>query len=249
MSTPLPDRRLRLAAALGLGLMLAVVLASAAIRLGSRSAFDPWDERAVTLLRALHRTAASLEVLVALWLGWALLRGRREWPAGWRAAAIALALTAFLSAIGIASGRSPSHLAALGNLAGGLALAASFAWLLGAIGRRSAAVPWFFPAALGVLLGAQALIGGRLSIFDRVALPALPAHALAGTCLAALLVGLALARLHGRAFKLLLVAALLAPLAGFTALHLEGSALAALAHAAAAAFLIATAAWIFGRMA
>jgi hypothetical protein len=240
---------LRLAAALGLGLVLAVVLASAAIRLGSRSAFDPWSERSVGLLRALHRTAASLELLVALGLGWTLLRGRRDWPAGWRAAAIALALTAFLSAIGIVGGRSPSPVAALGNLAGGLALAATFAWLLGALGARAAGVSRAFAAALGVLLGAQALIGGRLSIVERTAVTALPVHALAGTCLAALLVGLALARVHGAARTLLLVVALVAPLAGFTALHLEGSAAAALAHAAAAAFLVAAAAWIFGRMA
>ena len=48
------------AAALGLGLVLAVVIAAAGIRL----------ESGIPGLRLVHRVAASLEVLVVAWLAW-----------------------------------------------------------------------------------------------------------------------------------------------------------------------------------
>ena len=213
---------MRLAAALGLGLVLVVVLAAAGIRLGEFSA-----------LRPLHRVAASLEVLVVLWLGWV----------AWRRPAVqlALGLTVLLSVVGIIGGQEPPAALAAVNLLGGLALAAVFAWILGksqtAPNRVNRALTPILP-----LLVVQVALGAWLAIVDRSS-AALPAHGLLALALAALLVWFA------RATPVLLVLALAAPLAGFTALHADHSALAALAHAAAAALLVAASAYAFGRQA
>lgn len=205
------------AAALALALMLAVVVAAAGIRLGAVG------------LRPVHRAAATLEMLVVLWLAW------RHWRRP--AVLAALALTAVLSVAGIAGGPQPAPAIAAVNLLGGLALTAVFAWIVGG-GRR---LPWW----IGALLAVQLALGARLAIVDRWA-PALPAHALLALPLAAALAWLGLARVGGAAGKALFALAMLAPLAGFTALQYDGSAAAALAHAAAAALLLA-AAFAFGR--
>lgn len=247
---PSPERGLRLAAGLGLGLLLAVVVAAAGIRLGTGTG----------ALRVVHRAAASLEVIVVLWLGWMAWRARATRPAVFRASLLAIGLTALLSVIGIATGQNPPAAWAAANLLGGLALAAVFAWLLGRlragkmgtdpIFRRSAqpAGKWglspFF--LIGVLLAVQLFLGARLSIVDRFA-AALPVHGLLALALSALLAWVALARVRSAAGKLLFALALAAPIAGFTSLHYDHSAAAALAHAAAAALLLASAAYAFGR--
>ena len=100
---------------------------------------------------------------------------------------------------------------------------------------------------MGGLLAFQSLIGARLSIFGRAEFPALPAHALLGLAAAAVLGWLGLSRIGGRTGKLLVAAVLLAPTAGFTALHYEYSIAAALVHAGAAALLIVTTAFAFRR--
>jgi heme A synthase len=99
---------------------------------------------------------------------------------------------------------------------------------------------------MGVLLATQLFLGARLSIVDRFAV-ALPVHGLLALVLSALLAWVALARVRGAAGKLLFALALAAPIAGFTTLQYEHSGGAALAHAAAAALLLATAAYAFGR--
>jgi hypothetical protein len=101
------------AAALGLALTLAVVLAAAGIRLGLG-----WG-----WLRPVHRVAASLEVLAVLWLAWIAWRRPSVW--------LAVALTAVLSAVGIAGGQEPPRALSAANLLGGLGLSATFAWILG----------------------------------------------------------------------------------------------------------------------
>ena len=211
---------------LRMALLLIVVIAAPAIRL----------EWAFIWVRAIHRIAASLEVLVVLWLAWM----------AWRRPAVqlALALTAILSVIGIVAGQQPPPAAATANLLGGLALTATFAWILG---RKSGSDPKrinraLTPIFIAVLLALQLLLGAWLAIVDRWA-PALPAHGLLAVGLTALLVWVARAR------PLLLVPAIATPLAGFTALHYEYSAAAALVHAAAAALLLATAAYAFARAA
>lgn len=232
------------AASVGLGLVLVVIVASAALRLNG-AAFSPvpmLDEGGVRLVRALHRTAASLEVLAALWLAWSAWRRRGPWLA----VGVVLALTAFLALLGIVAGRSPAPAQALGNLLGGLALVAAFAWLSAQKGRGKTFFHMFSFLVAG-LLAVQIVIGARLAIFGRAGLPTLPLHALLGLGVAALLAWLALAHTRGRAGMLLFVLALAAPIAGFSALHYEYSALAALVHAASAAGLAAAGAFALGR--
>ena len=233
-----PERRLRLAARLGLGLLLVVVVAAAGIRL----------EIAPGVLRLIHRAAASLEVIVVLWLGWMAWRARASRPVVWRASLVAIGLTAFLAAVGIAAGQNPPPAGAAANLLGGLALAAVFAWLLGRINEGSRAIGLVLAFIVGVLLAIQLLLGARLVIVERFAV-ALPVHGLLAMVLAALLAWLGLARVPGRAGKALFALALAAPVAGFTALHYEWSAGAALAHAAAAALLLASTSYALGRVA
>ena len=229
-----PERRLGLAAALGLGLVLTVVVAAAGIRLGAGSG----------ALRVVHRLAASLEVAVVLWLGWMAWRTRAR-PEVFRAALVALVLTAVLSVIGIVTGQSPPPAGAAANLLGGLALASVFAWIAGALSPASgnrALTPVL------VLLAVQLALGAWLSIVERWG-AALPAHGVLAIVLAGLLGWVALGRMRGVAGMALFVLAMAAPLAGFTALHYEYSAGAAFVHAAAAALLLAGVAYALGRRA
>ena len=230
------ERRLKLAAALALGLVLAVVIAAAGIRLGT----------ATGALRVVHRTAASLEVIVALWLGWMAWRTRGDRPALLRAAMIALGLTALLSVVGIAVGQNPPPAGAGANLLGGLALAAVFAWLLGRLDRNAGGLGLALTALVVVLLAIQLAIGARLAIVERYA-AALPVHALLAVALAGFLGWVGLVRVRGAAGKALFVLALAAPVAGFTSLHYEYSPVVALVHAAAAALLLAATAYALGR--
>lgn len=212
---------MRLAARLGVALVLAVVVAAAGIRL----------ESGISGLRIVHRIAASLEVIVVLWLAWM----------AWRQPAVllALALTALLSVVGIIGGQEPPPAIAALNLFGGLALAATFAWILG----KEQSGPFRGKRVLTPFLGLLALqiaLGAWLSIVDRFGM-ALPAHGMLGVALAALLVWFAKGR------PVLQMLALAAPLAGFTALHYEYSTAAALVHAAAAALLVCAAAYAHGR--
>ena len=72
---------------------------------------------------------------------------------------------------------------------------------------------------------------------------AMPIHGLLAVALTATLVWVARER------RVLLVLSLAAPIAGFTALHLEYSAAAALVHVAAAALLLVSTAYVLGRAA
>jgi hypothetical protein len=202
--------------------MLAVIAAAAGIRL----------DTGIPALRVVHRFAASLEVLVVLWLGWM----------GWRRPAVQLAivLTALLSVVGIVGGQSPPPAMAAINLLGGLALAAVFAWMLGrSASGESGSDPDSFGRGLTpifLLLAVQLGLGAWLSLVERFGI-ALPIHGLLAVALAAALVWMARRR------PVVLALALAAPLAGFTALHFEDSAAAALVHAAAAALLFVSAAY------
>jgi hypothetical protein len=228
---PPPERRLKLAAALALGPVLAVVLAAAAIRL----------ETGFAGLRVVHRIAASLEVLAVLWLAWMAWHARAERPALFYAALLAIGLTAFLSVVGIVAGQQPPPAGATANLVGGLALTAVFGWILG--GNR-ALTPIFLSVA--ALMAIQVVLGARLSIVERFG-AFLPVHALLAMALAAALGWIGLARVRGATGRALFVLALAAPVAGFSSLHYEYSAAAALVHAVAAALLVASTFHALGR--
>ena len=247
---PQPEaRRLAILASAGLGLVLLVVLVSVAIRLG-QAATPPLGAGAMLALRAMHRSAASLEVLVVLWLAWLAWRGRSARPAFARGGALALAITLFLSVLGIAAGQSPPPLAAFGNLLGGLALAVTFAWLAGRLRGNAVRAPALMITVGGALLALQCLLGARLSVFEGAAgSPALPAHAILSLLLASL-VWLSALRSERPAWRKAGIAlALIVPLTGFTALHFEFSRTAAFVHAAAAVLLVATAAYAHARLA
>lgn len=234
---------MRTVAAAGLALVFAVVLLSAAIRLGQAAA-PPMGEGTLLLLRGFHRTAASLEVLAAAWLGWFAWRARTERPALARSVALAVAITVALSVLGIVVGRTPPPAAAAGNLLGGLALAAVFAWILGGLRRSDGRAADYVVGGGVVLLVVQCLLGARLAVFPAAAVsPALPAHAMLGIILACSAAWLArrIGRVPYRAAAFAL--ALLVPLAGFTALQFEHSAAAAFAHAIVAALLVVAAAY------
>jgi hypothetical protein len=218
-----------LAAGAGLALVLIVVIAAAGIRL----------DTGIPGLRVVHRVAASLEVLVVLWLAW--LDWRRP------AVLLAIALTVLLSIVGILAGQNPPPAAAAANLLGGLALAAIFAWLLGVANHGAARIAGpALVAVAGVLLAIQLSLGAGVAIVERFFV-ALPAHAILALALSGFLGWLGLARTRGSAGSALFGVALAAPLAGFTALHYENSAGAALVHAVAAAGLVAAAAYALGR--
>ena len=208
-------------ARLALLLTLAVVLAAAGIRHGVDA----------SVLRPVHRVAATLVVPLALWMVWKSFRA---------ATLLALALTVALAVVGVVGGRTPAAWAVLANLLGGLALAAAFASIAAGSGERG-------PAAPAILLAVQVLLGAWLSVSGGV--PAQAAHGLLAMLVAAVLGWYALARVKGGAGKLLFAAAIATPLAGMTALQHESAPLAALAHAGFAALLVCGAAYALSRRA
>jgi hypothetical protein len=242
MSAPPAEvRRLAAACAGGLAFVLAVLVLSAAIRLGA----DDFGANTMKALRAVHRTAASLEVaamLAVLWFAWRL---RADRPV----VAFAAALTIALSVLGILAGQQPPALAAFGNLTLGLALAAAFAWLLGrtlapnSMGRRIAHVA-------AALLVVQVLLGAWIAMFSETPWSlALLAHGLLGVALAAGTLWLAarIARPGPRFAAAGL--ALGVPAAGFASALFEQPLAAGLAHAAAAALFVSAAAYGHARIA
>jgi heme A synthase len=249
MRAPSPEKRPIAGAALaaaGWALMLAVLAASAYIRMSAAPGAD------VDLARGVHRASASLAGLAVLLLAaWALWR-RRIVPG----ALAALALIVFLAVLGRATGSAPPPAAALGNLAGGAALAALLAWIFG----RTAA-PW--PAAArerrlvrGTLAAAaaQAAFGAWLATCVPVEPPSIVpwVHAATGVAAAALAawLGVRLARAGlARAGIALIVLAALALGAGAASLLLDLPTIALLAHPLATALLLSTLALLAARIA
>jgi len=231
-----PEARIAKAAWAGLVLVLTVIVVSVAIRI----AVDAAGAGLMLALRGVHRAAASLEVLAAIALAWF----------AWRRSLPVLVLTIFLSVLGILAGQKPPPLAALGNLLGGLALAAAFAWALGRAHGRAPQDKSRLGHAAAALFAVQCALGAWLSIFAKELWSlALLAHALLGLALAAGAAWLALRLSHARRRFALLGVALAAPAAG-AASALFGQPLAAsLAHAAAGALLVAAAAYAHARLA
>jgi hypothetical protein len=238
---PAEARRLAAACATGLVFVLVVLVVSAAIRLGA----DFFTPSGMKVLRGVHRSSASLEVIAMLAVAW--LAWRTHTRVG--AALLAALLTVILSVLGILAGQKPPPGAAFGNLTLGLALAASFAWLLGSIYRgRSANQRGVSLAA--ALVAAQVLLGGWIAIFSQTLWTwALAAHALLGIALAAGALWLAQRIERAAARFALAVLALAVPAAGFASALFEQPLAAGLAHAAAAALFVSAAAYGHARIA
>jgi hypothetical protein len=238
---PAEARRLAAACAAGLVLVLVVLVVSAAIRLGA----DFFTPSEMKLLRGVHRSSASLEVLASIAVAW--LAWRTHTRVG--AAVLAALLTVILSILGILAGQKPPPGAAFGNLTLGLALAASFAWLLGSTYRRESANQRGASLAAALVV-AQVLLGGWIAIFSETLWTwTLAAHALLGIALAAGAVWLA-RRIERAAPRFALaVLALAVPAAGFASALFEQPLAAGLAHAAAAALFVSAAAYGHARIA
>ena len=229
----------RAIATAALGLMLAVVAASAFIRLSAHPG------TAVDIARGVHRVSASLAGLAVLLLA-AFAFWRRERVG---AALGALALTVFLAVLGRSAGSAPPPPAALGNLLGGLALAALLAWLLGrtraplasAAGNRRLAAGALGLAVLQCIFGAL-----TATYFAREPSAALTlAHAATGIAVGGFAAWLAM-RLR-RPLLALLAGIVLG--AGAASALLELPPAAALAHPFAVALLLCALAELEGRLA
>jgi hypothetical protein len=225
-----PAPALRKLTAASLALVLVVVVASAAIRL-----FNQDLGTLLPVVRGVHRVSASAAALAILAAGWLAWRGGRG-----ALALAAVLLMVGLSVLGAATGTSPPPAAQAGNLLGGLALAALLAWLLGEREKLSGK-----RLLLTGLICVQAVLGAWLSIFaeELWSLP-LIVHATLGLALVGGIIWLASFRR-----VLLVVLALAVPITGFAAALLGQPLAASLAHAAAAALLIAAVAWAHGRFA
>lgn len=225
-----PAPALRKLTAASLALVLVVVLASAAIRL-----FNQDLGALLPVVRGVHRVSASAAALLILGVGWLAWRGGRR-----SLAAAAVLLMIGLSVLGAATGTTPPPAAQAGNLLGGLALAATLAWLLNTReGISGTGLVW-----VG-LVCIQALLGAWLAIFaeEPWSLP-LIVHATLGLALAGGVIWLS-------SFRSILFAvlAIAVPVTGIAAALLGQPLAAGLAHAAAVALLIAAAAWAHGRFA
>lgn len=230
------EARIAKAAWAGLALVLIVIVFSVAIRLGA----DRASAGLMLALRAVHRISASAEVLAAIALVWF----------AWRRSLLVAALTIFLSVLGILAGQNPPPLAALGNLLGGLALAAAFAWVLGRAHGHLPQGRTRLGHAVAGLFVVQCAFGAWLSLFaEEIWSLALLAHAAIGLALAAGAAWLALRLARAPQRFALLAVALAAPAAGAASALFDQPLGAALAHAAAAALLLAAAAYVHARMA
>jgi hypothetical protein len=231
------DMRTRTLAAAALGLVLAVLAASAAIRLGQALPGFPAGP-----VRALHRVAASLEVLAMLGLAWLAWRRRSVVVAG--------ALTVFLSILGIAAGQPPPPAAAAGNLLGGLALLAAFAWILGSVDRKELPYPRRIASWTVLLLLAQCLLGAWIAILaPRLWTPALIFHWLVGVALVCGALWLAFLTRSGTLKFMLVAVAALALASGYAAIIFDRPFGAALVHAVAGACFVAAAVFARARLA
>lgn len=242
-----PERLAALAAA-GVALVLAVLFASAAIRLGRIVEGFP-----IGPIRVVHRVTASLEVLTMLGVLWLAWRARAQSPGPqstdlMRAATVAAALTVFLSVLGILAGQNPPPAAALGNLLGGLALVAAFAWILGTARRGTVAARKPLAHMVGAFLAVQCLLGAWISIFavDLWTLPLL-LHGFIGTGISCGVAWIALRCERALPRFALLGLSLAVPAAGFASALFGQPLGATLAHAAAVALLVAAAGYAHAR--
>ena len=151
------------AAAIGCALVLAVIIASAYIRL---SQAGPGWSGPVGLARIVHRLAASTEAVLVVMIAVVCWGARRQWTGGALAAAAIAALSVFLAALGIVTAEMQPPPVTLGNLLGGMALLGMFGWLR--LQARSAVPPASSATALWVwggvaLLALQITLGGLVS--------------------------------------------------------------------------------------
>ena len=151
------------AAVIGCALVLAVIVASAYLRI---SHAGPGWSGLVGLARVVHRLAASAEAVLAVMIAAVCWGARREWKGGAMTAAAIAALTVFLTVLGISTAEGQSPPVTLGNLLGGMALLGAFRLLRlqalsAAVSAHSSPLLWMGAGVL--LLALQIALGGLVS--------------------------------------------------------------------------------------
>ena len=151
------------AAAIGCALVLAVIVASAYLRLSQAA---PGWSGPVGLARVVHRLAASAEALLVVMIAVVCWGARRLWTGGALTAALIAALTVFLALLGIVTADAQTPAVTLGNLLAGMALLGAL-WSL-RLQARSTVPPAYsttvFRMWTGVaLLALQIALGGLVS--------------------------------------------------------------------------------------
>jgi hypothetical protein len=228
--------------------MLAVIAASASIRIGAKVDGDAPAGR-VHAARLVRQNAGAVTALGVLALAIAANAVRATRGALGPAAIAAFAVTATLSAVGLAAGREPPPAAAFLNQFGGVLLAGILGWMLGRLRARREDAPalrMLASVALAIAL-AQAAFGGAIAtLLADPPLLLLVLHAASGVAAAACIVALARdcraperALLAGVATIVVLIGVACAANASSSALQV--------AHALAGAVLLAAASYARGR--
>jgi hypothetical protein len=237
-----------------LAFVLAVIAASAYIRLGSAQ-IPAASGASIEAARTVRQTAGAVVALGVLALAIAAPAVRATRAALGAAAAGALALTVMLSLVGLATGIEPPPAAAYANQFGGVLLAGLLGWLYGRAASRfdSAAPDRALARAALLFCLLQAAFGGAIATLLRSAPAALLIlHAATGLAAASCVAALAL-RFAGRDARwlgaVLAACAASVPLIGLVSALLAPSAALQVAHALAGAALLACAAHALGRLA
>lgn len=230
--------------------MLAVIAASASIRLGARIDGDVGGER-IQAARWIRENVGAITALGVLSLAVATSSVRATRGALGPAAITALAVTATLAAVGYAAGREPPPAAAFANQFGGVLLAGILGWMLGRMRATTDPAPALrrlANVALAMSI-AQAAFGGAIAAFSsHPPVVVLVMHAAAGLAAALCIFAVAL---QCRPFDggLLALGAASAVLAGILNAVNAPSSLLQLAHSLCGAMLLAAASYARGRFA
>jgi cytochrome c oxidase assembly protein subunit 15 len=151
------------AAAIGCALVLAVIVASAYIRL---SQGGPGWSGLTGFARIVHRLAASAEALLVVMIVAVCWGVRRTWTGGALTAAVIAGLTVFLTLLGIVTAEAQTPAVTLGNLLGGMALLGSL-WSLRLQAQSTVPLAYsttvFWMWAGVALLALQIALGGLVS--------------------------------------------------------------------------------------
>lgn len=235
-------------AAFTLACMLAVIAASASIRLATRIDGPAAAER-IHAARWVRENVGAVTALGVLSLAVAANTVRATRAALGPAAVAALAVTATLSAVGLTAGREPPPAAAFVNQFGGMLLAGMLGWMLGrarARGRDARGACTLASVALALSI-AQAAFGGAIATFaTNPPIALLILHAASGLATAACLLAVARDCTAPEGTVLVIVSATVVVIGVLSATGAPSSAL-QLAHAVAGAALLAAASYARGR--
>jgi hypothetical protein len=253
-AAPSETRWAAVLAAATLAFVLAVIGASAYIRLGGAQV-PAASIDSIDAARTVRKSAGAVAALGVVGLAIAASAVRATRPALGAVAGGALAMTVMLSLVGVATGVEPPRAAAFANQFGGAALAGLLGWLSGRAAARldAPAADRALGTAALVFCVLQAAFGGAIATLLRDP-PAvlLIVHAATGMatacCVAGLVLGPGLRDAHWLA-ALLALCAVSVPLIGVVSTLVGPAAPLQVAHTLGGATLLACAAHAAGRFA